>query len=94
LTWDELLVYIAAGGVEHAVTTADVDVRRVSAAVAIGPVNAVCWCCKKGELLVELLWPPWPSLLLLEGGCVMDKAAIDKGKVMVDEEDMVAVLMR
>ena len=43
---------------------------------------------------MELLWLPWPLLLLLEGGCVMDKAAIDEGKVMVDEEDMVAVLMR
>jgi len=65
--WDESLVYVAAGGVEHTVAAANVDVGRVSAAVAVGPVNAVCWCCKKGELLVELLWPPSPLLLLLEG---------------------------
>ena len=41
-----------------------------------------------------LLWLPLLLLLLLEGGCMTDKVAIDEGKVMIDEEDVVAVLMR
>ena len=43
---------------------------------------------------MELLWLPSPSSLLLEGGHVMDNAAINEGEVMVDEEDVAAVLVQ
>jgi len=58
---------VAATAVECAVAAADVvDMGRVAAAVGlVGAAHVTaCWCCKKVVIVVE-------------GGCAMDEAAMD-----------------
>jgi len=58
---------VVATAVKHTVVAADViDMGRVAAAIGlVGAARVMaCWCCKKVVIVVE-------------GGCVMDKVAMD-----------------